>query len=118
MATRSRKPSAGRTGAAHRKAGAKRKTAQRSPTPSRKAASVQRVVRKPVRIATFLAQHAKDAPFIQKGLRSFFEYRDLGLTDATGGRYGGFVVRATRLGNESTGCHFHLPDAQIIYILM
>ncbi len=72
---------------------------------------------KPKRIAKFLAQHAQDAPFSRKGLRAFFEYRDLGIADATGGRYGGYVVRAIRSGHESTGTHFHAPDAQIIYIL-
>jgi mannose-6-phosphate isomerase-like protein (cupin superfamily) len=71
----------------------------------------------PQRIARFLAQHAKDAPFVGRGLRSFFEYRDLGISEATGGRYGGHVVRAVRAGQESTGVHFHAPDAQIIYIL-
>jgi mannose-6-phosphate isomerase-like protein (cupin superfamily) len=69
------------------------------------------------RVAKFLAQQAADAPFVRKGLRSFFEYRDLGLAQATGGRYGGYVVRAVRSGNESTGTHTHAPDAQIIYIL-
>jgi mannose-6-phosphate isomerase-like protein (cupin superfamily) len=71
----------------------------------------------PKRIAKFLAQHVMDAKFVRKGLRSFFEYRDLGIADATGGRYGGYVVRAIRSGKESTGTHFHAPDVQIIYIL-
>ena len=34
----------------------------------------------------FCASFAKDAQF-EKGLRGYFEYRDLGIKDATGGKY-------------------------------
>jgi mannose-6-phosphate isomerase-like protein (cupin superfamily) len=110
MATQRRKPARPQS---KRKAQAHKTTPKRRLSVAKGSGATPRTAR----VAKFLAQHVKDAPFVQKGLRSFFEYRDLGLTEATGGRYGGFVVRALRSGNESTGCHYHLPDAQIIYIL-
>ncbi|MFI5400572.1 MAG: cupin domain-containing protein [SAR324 cluster bacterium] len=54
---------------------------------------------------------------MRKGLRSFWEYRDLEIAEATGGRYGGYIVRSNHAGNESTGIHYHSPDVQLIYIL-
>jgi|SRR5579863_9155070 len=83
----------------------------------RAAPSRRRNPPKVARVAKFLAQHAKDAPFVKRGLRSFWEYRDLGLTEATGGRYGGFIVRSNHAAKESTGIHFHSPEIQLIYIL-
>ena len=41
----------------------------------------------------FVATHAKDAHF-ERGLRSFFEYRDLGIKDATQGKVVAHVIRA------------------------
>lgn len=72
---------------------------------------------KDLRVARFLLQHAKDAPFVSKGLRSFWEYRDLGIEAATGGRYSAQIVRAKHMGTESTGIHFHTPDVQFFYVL-
>ena len=88
--------------------------------PARKPAkrpAARKPARKPPQIATFLAQHAKDAHFVRDGLRAFWEYRDLGIAQATGGRYGGFIVRSNHAGSKSTGIHFHQPDVQLIYIL-
>ncbi len=42
----------------------------------------------------FSASHAKDAKFKSEGLRSCFEYRDLGIAEATGGRAMAHVIRA------------------------
>ena len=41
----------------------------------------------------FVASHLRDARF-ERGLRSFFEYRDLGIRDATQGRVVAHVIRA------------------------
>ena len=43
----------------------------------------------------FAVTHAKDAHF-ERGLRSFFEYRDLGIKEATQGRVVAHVIRAAR----------------------
>jgi hypothetical protein len=42
---------------------------------------------------TFIATHTKDAHF-ERGLRSFYEYRDLGIKTATHGRGDAHVTRA------------------------
>jgi mannose-6-phosphate isomerase-like protein (cupin superfamily) len=133
MATRPQKRKAARPAAAPRAAAAHRTAASST---SRRASAVRGIVgrgsprhgaskrkvsrtatRPARRIATFLAQHASDAPFLPRGLRTFWEYRDLGIAQATGGRYGGFIVRSNHAGTESTGIHFHKPDVQLIYIL-
>ena len=43
--------------------------------------------------AGFVASHAKDAHF-ERGLRAFFEYRNLGIEAATQGRFAAHVIRA------------------------
>ncbi len=41
----------------------------------------------------FVVSHAGDAGF-ERGLRSFFEYRDLGIKEATDGQVVAHVIRA------------------------
>ena len=41
----------------------------------------------------FVAAHAEGAKF-ERGLRSFYEYRDLGIKTATEGRVDAHVIRA------------------------
>ena len=45
--------------------------------------------------------HARDALF-ERGLRSFFEYRDLGMNKVTDGRVVAHVIRAAQ-GEEGAG---------------
>mgnify|MGYP003577868457 CR=1 FL=1 len=46
----------------------------------------------------FSVSHLRDARFAPAGLRSFFEYRDLGIKDATGGAaLAGPAARPTRM---------------------
>lgn len=64
----------------------------------------------------FIASHAKDAVF-DRGLRSFYEYRDLGIKKATEGRVDAHVIRAA-VGKEfSSQPHAHQTDFQLVYIL-
>ncbi len=66
----------------------------------------------------FSVSHLKDAVFESAGLRDFFEYRDLGIKAATGGRVGGHVIRAKPgAGHGSSGWHRHALDVQLVYIL-
>lgn len=65
----------------------------------------------------FSLQHASDGRFDDKGLRSFFEYRDLGIAGATGGRYHAQVIRAREACNAGTGAHTHSLDFQMVYVL-
>ena len=60
--------------------------------------------------------HLKEATF-DRGLRSFFEYRDLGVADATDGAYAVHVIRAVA-GHEASGvAHLHRLDFQFVYVL-
>ncbi len=64
----------------------------------------------------FTIAHADAGRFVGMGLRAFFEYRDLGIRDATGGRFGAHVIRAVP-GMESPGAwHSHELDFQMVYV--
>ncbi len=65
---------------------------------------------------TFNVSYAKDAEFKGDGPRAFFEYRDLGMGAATGGRYHAQVIRA-RESCAGTGAHTHDLDFQMVYVL-
>ena len=67
--------------------------------------------------AEFSVSHLKDAEFESQGLRSFFEYRDLGIKAATGGRVGAHVIRAKPGKHGSTGWHSHDLEVQLVYVL-
>jgi quercetin dioxygenase-like cupin family protein len=63
-----------------------------------------------------LCQHAADAVFANTGRRSFFEYRETGLKEATGGNYRSQIMRATDV-MEQTGWHYHVCDLQFVYVI-
>ena len=54
----------------------------------------------------FVVTHARDAQF-QKGLRAFFEYRDLMIEQATGGRVLAHGSRAPPVGGRVRMPHDH-----------
>jgi quercetin dioxygenase-like cupin family protein len=64
----------------------------------------------------FVASHAKDARF-ERGLRSFFEYRDLGIGQATDGRVVAHVIRAAAGQAFSSQPHLHRTTFQLVYVL-
>jgi quercetin dioxygenase-like cupin family protein len=64
----------------------------------------------------FVASHARDAQF-ERGLRAFFEYRDLGMLQATGGRVVAHVIRAAPGAGFSSQPHRHLTSFQLVYVL-
>ena len=64
----------------------------------------------------FVASHLKDANF-ERGLRSFYEYRDLGIREATEGRVVAHVIRAAAGREFSSQPHSHKTEFQLIYIL-
>ena len=63
-----------------------------------------------------LCQQLVDAQFGKTGRRSFFEYRDTGLSDLTDGEYRAQVMRATDV-MDTTGWHYHECDLQFVYVL-
>lgn len=67
-------------------------------------------------MTTTTTSHAKDADF-QRGLRAFFEYRDLGIQKATKGEFGAHVIRAIP-GQHATGqWHTHDLKFQMFFVL-
>ncbi|HEX6721875.1 MAG TPA: cupin domain-containing protein [Burkholderiaceae bacterium] len=64
----------------------------------------------------FVVSHQRDAVF-HRGLRSFFEYRDLGIKAATGGRVVAHVIRAAAGREFSSQPHMHKTTFQMVYIL-
>jgi quercetin dioxygenase-like cupin family protein len=64
----------------------------------------------------FTVSHAADASFVS-GLRSFFEYRDLGIRDATEGRVAAHVIRAVPGAPFSGTPHRHGVTFQLVYVL-
>jgi quercetin dioxygenase-like cupin family protein len=57
-----------------------------------------------------------DAQFVP-GRRDFFKYRELGVTEATGGKIRAQVTSASRGLGEPTGWHYHVCEHQIVYML-
>ncbi len=64
----------------------------------------------------FAVSHARDAHF-ERGLRSFFEYRDLGIEGATDGRVVAHVIRAAAGADFSGQPHLHQTSFQLVYVL-
>ncbi|MEO0379912.1 MAG: cupin domain-containing protein [Pseudomonadota bacterium] len=64
----------------------------------------------------FTIAHADNGTFEGAGLRPFFEYRQLGINEATGGKFGAHVIRAVP-GMESPGTwHSHDLEFQMVYV--
>ena len=64
----------------------------------------------------FTVSHASDAHF-ERGLRSFFEYRDLGIEQATAGAVEAHVIRAVPGSASLGGPHLHRTAFQMVYVL-
>jgi mannose-6-phosphate isomerase-like protein (cupin superfamily) len=69
----------------------------------------------------FSVSRAQEAVY-RPGLRSFMEYRDLGIEQATHGQFRAHVIRIKReaAGDHAlhtTGLHRHLCDFQMFYVL-
>jgi quercetin dioxygenase-like cupin family protein len=61
--------------------------------------------------------HAEDSPFVRRGLRAYFEYRDLGIKRATKGKVVAHVIRA-RPGRAPQGeWHQHDCKVQFVYVM-
>jgi len=66
----------------------------------------------------FCTARAADATW-REGLRNFFEYRDLGISEATNGAYRAHVIRVKKPVTEfrHPGLHVHDLQFQMIYVL-
>jgi mannose-6-phosphate isomerase-like protein (cupin superfamily) len=64
----------------------------------------------------FVVTHADGAHF-ECGLRAFFEYRDLGIAEATDGRVVAHVIRAAAGTEFASQPHLHEATFQLVYVL-
>ena len=65
----------------------------------------------------FYVNHRARSRFVKRGLRDYFEYRDLGIRRATRGKVVAHVIRA-RPGKAPHGqWHRHDCDVQFVYVL-
>lgn len=65
----------------------------------------------------FVAHYAEHEGF-KPGLRSYLQYRDLGIRDGTGGRYLAHVIRpAGAPPAKGSGLHWHELDFQMNYVV-
>ena len=65
----------------------------------------------------FSISQPDQSEFSYDGLRAYFEYRDLGVKDATQGKAVMHVIRA-REGTNATGqWHYHNLQLQVVYVL-
>ena len=65
----------------------------------------------------FAVSHRAKSKFVRRGLRNYFEYRDLGIRRATRGKVVAHVIRA-RPGKAPHGqWHRHLCQVQFVYVL-
>lgn len=68
-------------------------------------------------VTKFSHVRPNDTPYREEGLRSFFEYRDLGVASATSGKVIVHLVRAKNAPVEGTSWHIHEADFQIVIML-
>jgi mannose-6-phosphate isomerase-like protein (cupin superfamily) len=65
----------------------------------------------------FSVSHAAESGFKADGLRPFFEYRDLGIRDATRGKIVAHVIRARPGMHVEAQRHHHEVEFQMVYVL-
>ncbi|HSH40940.1 MAG TPA: cupin domain-containing protein [Arenicellales bacterium] len=64
----------------------------------------------------FTISHADGSAFQGEGLRAFFEYRKLGIADATNGKFDAHVIRAVPGRESEAKWHTHELDFQMVYV--
>ncbi|HEX7954844.1 MAG TPA: cupin domain-containing protein [Burkholderiales bacterium] len=65
----------------------------------------------------FSVSHADTSEFGDDGLRPFFQYRDLGIRDATNGAIVAHVIRAKPGTKMQPERHHHEVQFQMVYVL-
>jgi|TARA_B110000881_G_scaffold113076_1_gene99335 quercetin dioxygenase-like cupin family protein len=64
----------------------------------------------------FKITKANDSSF-ESGLRGFFEYKNLGIEEATSGDFGANVIKAVDGKHANGEWHYHKLTFQMVYIL-
>ena len=108
------KSSSGKRGSTRRKAAPARASRARVAKP-RSAPAAKTVKRPPQKVAV---SHYNNADF-ETGLRSYAQYRDLGIVEATGGMVRAHVLRFTEPCDPEvvSKLHFHDTEFQMVYVL-
>jgi quercetin dioxygenase-like cupin family protein len=70
-----------------------------------------------VKPAQTLAHATPETAKAVAGRRSFFNYLDLGVTDASNGAMRAQITKATQGLGKPTGWHYHACDQQLVYML-
>jgi len=65
----------------------------------------------------FTVSHRARSQFVRRGLRNYFEYRDLGIRRATRGKVVAHVIRARRGKAPHGQWHRHDCAVQFVYVL-
>lgn len=65
----------------------------------------------------FSHNEGEKTEFVSRGLRGYFEYRDLGIADATNGEVVAHVIRAKQGHNATGQWHVHDCKFQMYYVL-
>lgn len=65
----------------------------------------------------FSHNKSEDTQFVSGGLRDFFLYKDLGITDATDGKVIAQIVKANSAPEKGTGWHIHEAEFHIVIML-
>ncbi len=65
------------------------------------------------KLAISLKREARYVP----GRRSFFKYRELGVTDGTSGEMRAQITTAVSAMDRETGWHYHTCEMQFVYML-
>lgn len=68
-------------------------------------------------LSALLLTELSDAAFTRDGPRADVEYRDLGLSRATGGRIGAKHIRAIGPFERETGWHWHDMTGHFVFVL-
>lgn len=66
---------------------------------------------------TTVSHGAKDGSDFDRGLREYFEYRDLGVLDASGAAFTAHVIRAIPGKQAKPEWHNHSTSFQLFYVL-
>jgi quercetin dioxygenase-like cupin family protein len=73
--------------------------------------------KKSTKASGFAVSHRAGAKFVRRGLRTYFEYRDLGIRRATRGKVVAHVIRARRGKAPHGQWHRHDCEVQFVYVL-
>ena len=70
-----------------------------------------------MKLTTKVAHAAEDGSDFKRGLREYYEYRDTGIKEATGGIFAAHAIRAVPGKVVKPEWHMHTAGFQLFYVL-